>query len=96
MYGYRKDLKERLFHDNYMAFYWMYYRFYNDFETPKNEAERVQLEKIVQDYDGHSLRTLRAGSIALFSYIHNLFMTEHLEQKKLLTEKNASIWQQIN
>lgn len=81
MYGYRKDLKERLFHDNYMAFYWMYYRFHSDFEEPRNETERIQLQKIVEDYDGHSLRTMKAGSLSLFTYIHNLFMHDHLESK---------------
>lgn len=35
MYKYRKDVKERLFKDNYMSFFWMYYRCYGDFKIPE-------------------------------------------------------------
>ena len=31
MYKYRKEVKEKLFKDNYMAFYWMYYRCFGEF-----------------------------------------------------------------
>jgi len=34
MYKYRKDVKERLFKDNAMAFLWMYYRCQGEFEIP--------------------------------------------------------------
>ena len=36
MYKYRKEVKERLFRDNYLAFLWMFYRSFGDFLPPQN------------------------------------------------------------
>jgi len=37
MYKYRKDVKERLFRDNSMAFLWMYYRCQEEFQVSQDK-----------------------------------------------------------
>ncbi|CDW78527.1 ubiquitin carboxyl-terminal hydrolase family protein [Stylonychia lemnae] len=75
MYKYRKDVKERLFKDNSMAFLWMYYRCEGEFEVPENREVFESQRLIYEDFDNLALETLKKGNAQLLSYIYQLIRT---------------------
>jgi hypothetical protein len=62
MYKYRKEVKERLFKDNYIAFLWMYYRCLADFPIPTSREHFDIQNTIYQDFDQICLETLKKGN----------------------------------
>lgn len=59
MYKYRKDVKEKFFKDNYMAFYWMYYRFMGEIKV-SNDRESLEAQRVIyEDFDKLAIDTLR-------------------------------------
>ena len=72
MYKYRKEVKERLFSDNYIAFLWMYYRCFAEFPVIAGREAIEIRDTIMMDFDGIALETLKKGHPFLFSYIHQL------------------------
>ena len=70
MYKYRKEVKERLFSDNFIAFLWMYYRCFAEFPVLTGRVDIETRNMIMTDFDGIALETLKKGLPFLFSYIH--------------------------
>lgn len=84
MYKYSKAVKERIFKDNYMAFLWMYFRFYSEpdqviKEEKEGETDLHIKESILKELDALAMKRLKKGHYSFCCFIVSLSISNRSE-----------------
>ena len=83
MYKYSKQVKERFFSDQYLAFLWMYFRIVcgdqEQYERKKKGSSEDQDQinneyrrKALEDFDECAMKTLKNAQLSLYFFILSL------------------------